>query len=351
VAAARPQVGEDRRAIADPGEIVEREIHTRLVRDREQMQHGVRRAAERDDSRDRVLEGFLAQDVGGLDAAVDERDDGLAGAAAIVGLRARHGFLRGAVREAQAQRFDRGRHRVRRVHAGAGPGARDRRPLDFLELGVVDLARRIAADGFEDGDDVAILRPRLDRAAVDENRRPIEACHGHDAARHVLVAAADRDEAVEAFGRRHGLDRVGNDLARHERIAHPGRAVRDAVRDRDRIEQNALRAGAIGAGTGMPGQPVDVHVARGYHIPGRRDSDLGFSEVFVLEAHGPQHGAAWRLREPIDDDTRVSARIDTWGVLVLLCHRGRKSAAFYGDAIMAVDIRPGNRRAARKRRP
>ena len=82
--------------------------------------------------------------------------------------------------------------------------------------------------------------PGLDRAAVDEDRRPIEPRHRHDAARHVLVAAADRDEAVEAFGRRDGLDRVRDDLARHERVAHARRAVGDAVRDGDRVEQHAL---------------------------------------------------------------------------------------------------------------
>ena len=103
VAAARPQVGEHGRAIADAREVGERELDARLVRDREQVQHGVRRAAERNDRRDRVLERFLAQDVRRLDAALDQRHDGLAGAAAVVGLGARHGLLRGAVREAQAR--------------------------------------------------------------------------------------------------------------------------------------------------------------------------------------------------------------------------------------------------------
>ena len=244
VAAARPQVGEHGRAIADTREVREREVDARLVRDREQMQHGIRGAAERDDRRDRVLERFLAQDVRRLDAALDERHDGFAGAAAVVGFGARHRFLRRAVRKAQAERFDRRSHRVRRVHAGAGPRPRDRRRLDVLELRIVDLAGGIAADGFEHRDDVAILRPGLDRAAVDEDRGTIEARHRHDAARHVLVAAADRDEAVESLGRRDGLDRVRDDLARHERVTHARRAVGDAVRDGDRVEQHALRAGA-----------------------------------------------------------------------------------------------------------
>ena len=177
-------------------------VDARLVRDREQVQHRVRRAAERDDGRDRVLERFLAQDVRRLDAAPDQRDDGLAGAPAVVVLRARHGLLRRAVREAQAEASIADAIVLAVYMPAQEPGPRDRRRLDFLELGVVDLAGGVAADGLEHGDDVAILRSRLDRAAVDEDRRPIEARHRHDAARHVLVAAADRDEAVEPLGRR-----------------------------------------------------------------------------------------------------------------------------------------------------
>ena len=58
VLAARLQVREHRHAIADAREVVERELHARRVRDREQMQHGVGRAAERDDDGDGVLEGL-----------------------------------------------------------------------------------------------------------------------------------------------------------------------------------------------------------------------------------------------------------------------------------------------------
>src|SRR5690606_40401101 len=132
-----------------------------------------------------------------LPISLDQLDDRLPRAPAIVALRVRHGLLRGTVREAEAERLDRGRHRVRGVHAGARTGPRDSGRLDLLELRVADLAGRMRAHRLEHRHDVTVLRPRLDRAAVDEYRRPIEPRHRHHAARHVLVAAADRTETAE----------------------------------------------------------------------------------------------------------------------------------------------------------
>ena len=117
-----------------------------------------------------------------------------------------------------------------------------------------------------------------------------------------------------------GLDRVGDDLARHERIAHAGRAHRDAVGDGDRVEKHALRAGGVGARSRVAREAVDVHVAGRDHAPGRGDADLRLREIRVREADGAQHGAARRLRKAVDDDARVPARIDAGGILVLISH-------------------------------
>src|SRR5690606_15612208 len=148
-----------------------------------------------------------------LDAALDQMDDRLARTPAVRALRVRDGLLSRAVREAQAERLERRCHRVRGVHARAGTGPRNRRRLDLLELGLADPAGRVRADRLEHGDDVATLRPRLNRTAVDENRRPVEPGYRHRAARDVLVAAADRDEAVEPLARDDRLDRVRDHFA------------------------------------------------------------------------------------------------------------------------------------------
>ena len=131
--------------------------------------------------------------------------DRRAGARAVVALLAGDRRLRRAVRQAQAERLDRRGHRVGGVHAAARarPGTRVR--FEIGQLGVVELPGRVLADRLEHRDDVhRLVAPdaRHDRAAVDEHRRPVQPRHRHHAARHVLVAAADGHEAVEALRRR-----------------------------------------------------------------------------------------------------------------------------------------------------
>ena len=72
VLAVRLHVGDVRHARADAVEVVELELDLRLVRDREQVQHRVRGAAERHRDRDRVLERLLRHDLTRADAERDE---------------------------------------------------------------------------------------------------------------------------------------------------------------------------------------------------------------------------------------------------------------------------------------
>ena len=68
VLAVRLHVGDVRDARADAVEVVELELDTGLVRDREQVQHRVGGAAERHRDRDRVLERLLGHDLARPDA-------------------------------------------------------------------------------------------------------------------------------------------------------------------------------------------------------------------------------------------------------------------------------------------
>ena len=131
----------------------------------------------------------------------------------------------------------------------------------------------------------------------------------HGAARHVLVAATDGHQSVETLRPHHGLDRIGDHLARDQRIAHARRAHRNAVRDGDGIEQHALAAGGIGAGCRLARQLGDVHVAGGEIGPGRGDADLRLGEILIGEADRAQHGARGRLLDAVHDQARVAARV------------------------------------------
>ncbi len=82
--AARLGVGDVRHAGGDLVEVVELELDAGLVGDRQEVQHGVGRAAERVGERHRVLERALGEDVARAQADPQHVDDRLAGAHRIV---------------------------------------------------------------------------------------------------------------------------------------------------------------------------------------------------------------------------------------------------------------------------
>ena len=316
IAAARPQVREHGHPRADAREIIELEFDSGGVRDRQQVQHRVGGARQRNRHDDRIFEGLAAQDVGRLDAAAHQVDHGAPGALGVLPLVARDRLLGRAVRQAHAERLDRRGHRVRRVHPAAAARARDRGALHVAQLAVRHGAARVRADGLEDRDDVAPLGARPDRAAIDEDCGPVEPRDRHHAAGHVLVAAAERDQTVETLGADHGLDRVGDHLARHQRVTHARRAHRDAVGDGDRAEDRALAARSLGTLRSRVGETVDVHVAGRQRAPGRRDADLRAAEIAVVVTDRPQHRPARGLLDAVEDDPGMGARIgsglSTW---------------------------------------
>ena len=76
---ARLQIRQNWNVPADFREIVQRQFHFRGVGHREQMQNGIRRAAERDDHRDCVLKRFSRHDIFWLDVFFQKKADGFAG--------------------------------------------------------------------------------------------------------------------------------------------------------------------------------------------------------------------------------------------------------------------------------
>ena len=271
------------------------------------MQHRVGGAFERRYHRDGVLECLHRQNVRWFDAASHQLCDCRASLVCILALALAHGFLRGGVRQRQPKSLDGGGHRVGRVHAGAGAWAWNGGLLYRQKLFVADGAGGVAADGLEHRHDIAPLLPGLDGAAIDEDGWPVQPRHGHRAGWHVLVATADRDEAVEPLRAHHGLDGVGDHFPRHQGVAHPRRAHRDAVRDGDGVEQDALGAGLVGTHRRRIREFVDVHVARRHHRPGGGNAHLRLGEILAGKAHGIEHGAARCLLHTVDDDGGVGA--------------------------------------------
>ena len=80
VPAERLEVADVRHLVADPVEVVDGQVDLGLAGHRQQVQHGVGRAAERHHDGDRVLERLLGHDLARGDALPEQVDHGLAGA-------------------------------------------------------------------------------------------------------------------------------------------------------------------------------------------------------------------------------------------------------------------------------
>ncbi len=157
------------------------------------------------------------------------------------------------------------------------PGRRGGRPP---AVSIVDPAGEIfavALKGRHDVERLAVEMTGADRAAVDHQRRAIEPAHRDQAAGHVLVAAGERDIRVVPLRLHHGLDRIGDQVARLQRVAHAVGAHRDAVADADGVEPHADQAGRDDPLLDSIGQPFEVHVAGVALVPHAGDADLRLS--------------------------------------------------------------------------
>src|SRR5262249_18370640 len=120
--------------------------------------------------------------------------------------------------------------------------------------------------------------------------RDVEPGHGHQAAGHVLVAASEGEDAVVVHATGDDLDRVGDDLAGNERVAHAAVAHHDAVRRGGSAKDLRDPAGGADAFAALAGQAVEVGVAGGDVAEEGGDADHRTVEVVVVEADGAEHG-------------------------------------------------------------
>ncbi len=211
---------------------------------------------------------------------------------------------RRAIGQAHAQRFDRRGHRVGRIHAAAGAGARAGVPHDLLPVGVIDRAAQVlpvALKGRNDIERFVMPVSGADRTAVNHQCRTIHPPHRHQTAGHVLVAAGERHQPVVPLGAHDGLDRVGDQIARLQRVAHSLGAHRDAVADADRVESHTDQVGGDHPLLDPGGQLVQVHVARVPLVPHTGDADLGFLHVGLGQPGPVKHGLAGPLAAGLGD--------------------------------------------------
>ena len=219
----------------------------------------------------------------------------------LFGVRRRH--LR-AAEKAHPERLERRRHRVRRVLSAACPDRRTCVSLDAVVVLLRHLARGVGADRLErrhDRQRLALPMSGKDRAGVDKDAGNVDARHRHHAAGHVLVAAADAHDAVHHLALYRDLDRVGDYLARHERIFHAFGAHADAVGHRGEAENLRHRALVLQRRHRAIDEGLNAGIAGVHRAVAVRDADDGLLEIVVAEAHGAQHRAVGRAGDALRD--------------------------------------------------
>ena len=299
------EVAQDRDAAADDLEIVDGERHLGGAGDGQQVQHGVGGAADGHDHGDGILERLAGQQVTGADVEFDGAHQRAGRGAGAVGFLAILGGHRGGVGEADAHGLERRGHGVGGVHAATGAGAGAGMAFHVQQGRIVDLVGGIGAHGLEGADDgqvAAMQMAGLDGPAIDENGGDVQPRDGHHGAGHVLVAAADGDEAIHELAVADGFDGVGDHLARDQGIAHSRRAHGNAVRDGDGAEQLRHDARLAQCPFGARGQGVQAHVAGGDGAEAVGDAHHRLVEIAILEAHGAQHGAIGGALGALSDD-------------------------------------------------
>jgi hypothetical protein len=231
-----------------------------------QVEHSVRRTTGGDLQSDRVLKGLLRENVGGSAVVCDHIKRDLTGSFGDLVAILVFGRGRGRPQRREPECFADGCHRVSGEHPATGARTGTGMTFHLIEFVLTHLALGDRANALEDvldRDLPAVVLARHDRAAVNEDRGEVGADHRHHHPRHVLVAAADGDEAIHSLAKGNKLDAVGDNLAADERGFHPLGSHRDRIRDRDRVELDRHPTGVVDARVCRLGYVVEVDVAGG----------------------------------------------------------------------------------------
>src|SRR5690606_26243879 len=144
-----------------------------------------------------------------------------------------------------------------------------------------------------------------DGAAVDHQRGAVQPAHGDHTSRHVFVAAGDGDQAVVPLGGDHCFDRVCDEVAGLQRIAHALGAHRNTIRYTDRVEPQPDESRGFDTLFYLFGEVIEVHVTRIAFPPVCRNADLGLVQVFGRESRTVQHGLGGSLASGLRDPAAI----------------------------------------------
>lgn len=290
------EVSEERCAVGDLLEVVDCEGDADGVSDGDQMEDSVGAATGDVDKDHGVLERLAGDDVGRPDVLLQQVLDGATSGQALDHLRLALSRVRRRARKGHAHDLNDTGQSVGGVHATASTTARARVPNDIETLLLVDLARDELSVCLESRNNVQLAVARRLSAAssngttVDHQTGPVDTSHGHDDTRHVLVATRDGNVRIVPLSTHDRLNRVGNQVARLQRVAHTLGAHADTITDTNGVELHAVKASTLHTLLDLVVELHQVHVARVSRVPDAADADLGLVQIGVLHASRVQHG-------------------------------------------------------------
>jgi hypothetical protein len=307
VLAGRLEVGKQGGAVTDGLHVVNGKSDANRVSHGDQMENCIGRTTSDVDNSHGVLKSLAGHNIRGADVFLEQVLDSTTGSQTFELLGLGHGGVGGRTRKRHTHGLDDGSHGVGSVHATTstttGAGVLD----DVLALVLVDLTSDELAVSLEGRDDVESLVGHLttssgDGTSVNHDGGSVDSSHGHDNTGHVLVATGKGDVGVVPLAAHDSLDRVCDDVARLQRVAHTGGSVGHAVTDTNGVELHTLESSSLNALVDLVAEVHQVHVTGVARVPDGRDTDLGLVHVLVAEASGVQHGLRGTVSLGLGDD-------------------------------------------------
>ena len=255
------------------------------------MQQGVGRTADRRVQDHRVFECVAGEDLARRDILFDEPQDLFAGEPRVAQVPGQWSWDERRARQRQPERLGQDLAGARAAHELAGATRRAGHALGALELLTRQLASvdsRPQAPHLIGSHEVGAVELRATRHV---NGRQVAARNGHQVRRHGLVVAGDENHAVVRMAEGMNLDHRGHDVARHQRVAHAGVGLGDAVADIAHREDARLTTGLEDAVADLLDQRPEVKGAGMTHAVRAVDEDLGLGQVFL----GPVHAQPQRV--------------------------------------------------------
>ena len=133
-------------------------------------------------------------------------------------------------------------HRVGREHSRTAAAAGTGTVLNLLQVGIAHGGVAALNHGYHQVQVLALVLTGLHRTAAHEYRRNVQSHGGHQHARCNLVAVRDAYHGVRLVAVHHIFHRVGNDVARWQRVEHAVVSHGNAVVYGDGVELSGIAA-------------------------------------------------------------------------------------------------------------